>query len=312
MNRSEHGVVIDQATVMRGGRTVIDEVTLAVPPGQAVAVIGSSGSGKSSLLASLATALPLHAGDIRMDGHSVRTDAAGVRQRIGFVPSGIIAWPQARADEFLELFALEAGLRGKPLRLAVGRGLAMAGIDEPDVAIDRLPAGQAQRLLIARGLLHDPQVLLLDAPFTGLDPRERRDIENLIADMHLGGRIVLAAIDDAAVPSCFTHLAMLREGRLVAHGPAVPSIFEHNRSWIRRITCPAAATQAAAVLRRQGVDAVLIDDDTVDCRQDSVAKPFGDLLAALVGAGVAIEAAAFHPPWTAQLLESIDPDEGSR
>jgi ABC-type multidrug transport system ATPase subunit len=309
MSRSEHGVVIDQATVMRGGRAVIDALTLVVPPGQSLAMIGSSGSGKSSLLAGLATALPLHAGDIRIDGHSVRSDAAAVRRRIGFVPTGITAWPQARADEFLEFFALEAGLRGKPLRMAVGRGLAMAGIDEPGTPIDRLPAGQAQRLLVARGLLHDPQVLLLDAPFMGLDPGERRDIEHLINDMQLGGRIVIAAIDDAAVPVCFTHLAAFAAGRLVAHGPAVRSAFEHNRPWIRRITCPAAAHQAAAVLRRLGIDATLIDDDMLDCRHDPDARPFGDLLAALVGAGIALESADFHPPWPAQLLEFIEAEE---
>lgn len=307
MSVSEHGIVIDQATIQRGQRTVIAELMLAVPPGQALAVIGPTGSGKSSLLACLATAVPLHAGDIRLDGHSVRTEAAAVRMRIGYVPAGITAWPHARADEFLELFALEAGLRGKPLRQAVGKGLAMAGIDDPGTPVDRLPAGQAQRLLVARGLLHDPPVLLLDAPFTGLDPRERRDLEQLITDMHLGGRIVVAAIDDASLPACFTHLAALGTGRLAAHGPAVASVFERNRVWTRRITCPASATQAANVLRRLGVDATPIDDDTLDSRHDPRRMPFGDLLSALVNAGIDIESAGFQPPWPAQLIDPMEP-----
>lgn len=310
MSLSEQGIVIDQVTLRRGRRIVLDDLSLAVPSGQAVAVIGPTGAGKSSLLACLATALPLHAGDIRIDGHSVRTDPTAVRQRIGYGPTGISAWPQARADEFLEVFAVEAGLRGKPLRMAVSKGLAMAGIDEPSSPVDQLPAGRAQRLLVARGLLHDPQVLLLDAPFTGLDPHERRGIEHLITDMHLGGRIVVAAIDDAAVPACFTHLAVLAAGRLVAYGPAIPSAFEGNRLWAHRITCPAAAPAAAVLLRRLGVDAVVIDDDTLDCRHDSMAQPLSKLLAALLDAGLAIEAAGFHPPWPAQLFEAIEPDEG--
>ena len=309
MSLSEHGIVIDHATLRRGQRTVLDDLSLAVPPGQAVAAIGPTGAGKSSLLACLATALPVHAGDIRIDGHSVRTNPVAVRQRLGYVPTGITAWPQARADEFLELFALEAGLRGKPLRMAVSKALALAGIDEPDAPVNHLPAGQAQRLLVARGLLHDPQVLLLDAPFTGLDPREKRDMEQLIADMHLGGRIVVAAIDDAAVPACFTHLTLLTAGRLVAHGPAIPSAFERNRTWSRRITCPASAAAAAVVLRRLGVDAVVIDDDTLDCRHNSIAQPLSTLLGALLDAGLAIEAAEFYPPWPAQLFGAIEPDE---
>jgi len=308
MSLSEHGVVIDQATIRRGGRTVISHVTMAVPAGRAVALLGLSGAGKSSLLACLATTLPLHTGDIRVDGHSVRTQAATVRARIGYVPSGISAWPHARADEFLEFFALEAGLRGKPMRVAVGKGLAMAGISDAGTPVDRLPAGQTQRLLVARGLLHDPPVLLLDTPFTGLDHRERRDIEHLITDMHLGGRIVLAALDDADVPGCFTHLAALAAGRLAAEGPAVASAFERNRSWTRRITCPSAAAKAAAVLRRLGIDAAPVDEHTLDCRHDPVAIGFGDLLAALTHHGISIEAADFHPPWPAQLLDSITAD----
>lgn len=308
MSLSEHGIVIEQATLRRGRRTVLNKITLAVPPGRSLALIGATGAGKSSLLAALATALPLHSGDIRLDGHSVRTDAAAVRRRIGFVPAGISGWPHARADEFLELFAVEAGLRGKPLRMAVGKGLALAGIDEPGTPLDSLPAGQAQRLLVARGLLHDPQLLLLDGPFTGLDPRERRDLEQLITDMHLGGRIVVAAIDDAAVPTCFTHLAALVGGRVVAQGPAITAAFPSNRVWARRIVCPAAAGPAAAVLRRLGVDATAIDDDMLECRHDSLASPFGELIAALVGAGVAVDAAEFHPPWPAQLLDGCQSD----
>ena len=303
MSLSEHGIVVEQATLRRGRRTVLDGITLAVPPGRSLALIGATAAGKSSLLAALTTALPLHAGDIRLDGLSARTDPAAVRQRIGYVPAGIAAWPHARADEFLELFALEAGLRGKPLRMAVGKGLALAGIDEPGTPLDSLPAGQAQRLLVARCLLHDPQVLLLDGPFAGLDPCERRDLEQLITDMHLGGRIVVAAIDDAAVPTCFTHLAVLAAGRLVAHGPAVASAFPDHRVWTRRIVCPATAAPAAAVLRRIGIEADAIDDDTLDCRHDPLALPFSEVIAALVGAGVAVDGAEFHPPWPAQLLD---------
>lgn len=309
MSLSAHGIVIDQVTLRRGRRTVLDDLSLAVLPGQACAVIGPTGSGKSSLLACLATVLPPNAGDIQIDGHSVRTDPTAVRRRIGYVPTSIAAWPQARADEFLELFALEAGLRGKPLRIAVGKGLALTGIDEPGTPVSCLPAGQAQRLLVARALLHDPALLLLDAPFTGLDPHEKRDLEQLITDMQLGGRIVVATIDDAAVPACFTHLAVLAAGRLVAHGPAVASAFGRNRTWIHRITCPANAASAAILLRRLGFDAVVIDDDTLDCRHDPIARPLSRLLGALIDAGIAIEAAGFHPPWPAQLLEAIEPDE---
>ncbi|MFM8634292.1 MAG: ATP-binding cassette domain-containing protein [Planctomycetia bacterium] len=303
MTAIEHGVVVDRATVVRGPRRVIDGLSLHVAPGQAIALIGRDGSGTSSLLAAVATALPLHSGDIRVDGHSVRSSADATRMRVGYVPAGISAWPRARADEFLEVFSLQAGLRGKAMREAVARGLALAGITDPATAIDSLTAGRAARLLVARALLHDPPVLLADNPFATLDPAGRAELERLIEDMHLGGRIVVASIDDAIVPSCFTHVAVLDAGRLTAHGPMTPSAFHRDRGWRHRAVCPASAADAAAVLRRLAVDARAIDDDTVEYRHDPAVHAGGDLLASIMRAGITVESAGFDPPWTAQLVD---------
>ena len=102
-------------------------------------------------------------------------------------------------------------------------------------------------LLVARALVHDPQVLLLDDPFAGLDPAERRDAARLVADAHLMGRTVLAAIGDADVPGCFTHVAVMREGRVVTAGPADPAAFP-GRTWTHRVVVAGRATAAAHAL----------------------------------------------------------------
>jgi ABC-type multidrug transport system ATPase subunit len=176
----------ERATVERSGRVVVESLSLAVAPGEALAVVGRTGAGKSSLLAAMATVLPLHAGDILVDGHSVGRQAEQVRQRVGYVPDRLPGWPGLRAGEFLALFATAAGLGGGRQRVAVERALEMAGLErERSTPLDELPAGQRKRILVARALLHDPQVLLLDDPFGGLDAFERRDVARLIAGTHL-------------------------------------------------------------------------------------------------------------------------------
>lgn len=293
----------DRATVERAGHVVVEQLTFAVAPGHAAALVGRSGAGKSSLVAAAATALPLHAGDILVDGRSARRDPAAVRRLVGYVPARMPEWPGLRADEFLELFAASAGLAGTDLAKAVDRALDRAGLAPGrDTPLDALSAGAAKRLLVARALLHDPQVLLLDDPFAGLDPAERRDLERTIADAHLMGRAVLAAIDDADVPACFTHLAVLAEGRLVAEGPLDPAAFP-TRTWRRVIACPGRAADAARVLGGVGADATALDADSVACRHDPTRTPFAEALAALVRAGIPVEATGFDPPWPAQLLE---------
>jgi ABC-2 type transport system ATP-binding protein len=292
----------ERATVERGGLVVCEGVSLTVAPGHATALVGRSGAGKSSLLAAVATALPLHGGDILVDGRSVRREAAVVRRLVGYVPARMPGWPGVRVAEFLELVADAAGLRAAAIDAAVARALETSRLaDRGGVPLDALAAGEAKRLLLAGALMHDPPVLLLDDPFTGLDPDGRREAERLVADAHLMGRTVLAAVDDAAVPPCFTHVAAMLEGRIVATGPADPAAFP-GRTWTHRLECPGRAADAVRAIGSLVVEAAVIDDDTVTCRHDPTGGPFGDVVAGLVRAGVPVTGVTYDPPWAAQLL----------
>lgn len=292
----------ERATVERSGRVVVESLTLAVAPGQAVAVVGRTGSGKSSLLAAVATVLPLHAGEILVDGYAVGREAEQVRRRVGYVPDRLPAWPGLRVAEFLQVFAAACGLQGQGQRMAVDRAVAMAGLEsERSAPLDDLPAGHRKRILVARALLHDPQVLVLDDPFGGLDAFERRDVARLIFDAHLIDRTVLAAIDDADVPGCFTHLAVLGEGRLVASGPADPAAFATGRSWRCRAVCRGAAERAVAVLEAAGVAGAGVEGDAVVFSVAGARAGVGPAAAALAAAGIDVAWVGFDPPWPAQL-----------
>jgi ABC-type multidrug transport system ATPase subunit len=286
----------------QGGGPAVDGVTLTIGPGEAWAVIGRTGAGRSTLLAALGGALPPVRGDVVIEGQSLRAAPAAYRRLVGYVPAGLVTWPAIRAGELLELFAASGGLSGSRLRSAVERGLTMAGLAGAGQArIDHLPDGSAKRLLVARALLFDPRVLVLDDPFRGLDPLERRDLERLIADMTLVERCVVAALDDAAVPGCFTHLAVLAAGRLVHQGRAAPAAFP-GRTWPFRFSVPGRAEDAAVILRSFTPPPEARDADTV------VALLRGEggvpaLLHALAEAGIAVVAAGHDGPWAACLLD---------
>lgn len=285
------------------GRPVLDGASCEIPAGHAAAVVGRTGAGKSSLLAAAAAALTLDGGDVIVCGHSVRREPTAVRRIIGYLPARPPAWPPCRVGEFLELAATAAGLVGKPLRTALSKALDLAGLARRAAdPIDTLPDASGRRLLLARALLHDPQVLLLDDPFAGLDPAERAAVEELVGDAHLMGRTVLAAIDDGSVPPCFTHLVMLAEGRVVAAGPADISTFAPGRSFTFRLTCRGRADDAVHALRPFAADARALDLDHAEATIDPALVPGSRLVAAAVGAGIPVEAAGFHPAWTAQLL----------
>jgi len=291
------------ATLAFGDRLALDGVSFEVPAGQTIAVIGRTGAGKSTLLAAAAGAVPLSGGEIAVGGRSVRSDSAAVRRLVGYVPCRPQAWPPARVGEFLDLAALSAGLVGKPLRTAVAKALDLAGLTQRAAdPIDTLPDASGRRLLLARALLHDPEVLLLDDPFTALDPSDRAMVEEIVGDAHLMGRTVLAAIDDAAVPACFTHLAVLDAGRVAASGPADLATFAAGRRFTFRLTCPGRANDAAQAMRPLAADARAVDFDQAEATIDPLRVPGSRLVAAAVTAGIPVAAAGFHPTWTAQLL----------
>jgi len=298
----------DRVIVERSGQMVIDRLSLEIGTGETLAVIGRSGVGKTTLLESLATAIAVRGGDIAVGGHSVRRDPDAVRARLGYVPSQLAAWPGVRADEFLALFGSSAGLTGHGLQAAVNRALDMADLKgRGGTPIDGLPAGQAKLLLIGRALVHAPDLLVLDDPFGSLDPRQRQSVERLISDLQLGGRTVVAAIDDARVPDCFTHLAMLSEGRIVEQGPATFAAFAGGRAWRYRLHCTGQAESAAGVVgqitkHHEVCDANILDC-TLTCGKESSQPPIAEIIQGLLRAGIAVEEAGLHPHWTEQLLE---------
>ena len=294
------------AIIARSGQIVVDRVSLAVAPGESLAVIGRSGAGKSSLLAALATAIPLHGGDITVAGASVRRDPDTVRRRVGYVPPLPPVSPGMRAAEFLGLFAAAAGMGGGAGRSAVERGLALAGLHaRGDERLDRLPEGQWKLLLTARALLHAPDVLVLDDPFGNLDPLQRQAVERLIDDARLAGRTVVAAVDDSRVPDCFTHLAVLHEGRLRRYGVAEPAAVAPGRTWRHRIYCPGNAAAAAVVAGRAADRVDVFDSHAIDCLVTAAGAPITEIVSSLVREGIAVTAVGFHPSWTEQLLEDV-------
>jgi ABC-2 type transport system ATP-binding protein len=257
------------------------------------------------LVAAAATAVSLHSGDILVDGHSVRRAPEAVRTAAGYVPDRMPEWPGIRVGEFLELFASAAGLRGPSLDQALERGLVLAGLSgRRRDTVDSLDAGRAKRLLIAKAILHDPLVLLFDDPFTGLDATGRRDVERLIGDAVLMGRSVFAALDDARVPDCFSHLALMVEGRLVAAGTNDLVTFAEGRRWRFVVRCPGRAEACVAALESSGVECRAVDADAVGVWLNLAYVSPADVVATVVRAGIPVDAAGFDPPWQAQLIDA--------
>lgn len=198
------------------GVDLLHDVTLTIPEGSAYGIVGANGSGKTTLLRVLATLIRPTAGKVSIFGHDPVTEPAAVRRLVGYVPDTFGSYPGLKVREYLEFFA-----GAHKLKNATGVIEDLLTLMELQ-AVERqylstLSRGRKQRLAIARALLHDPLLLLLDEPTFGLDLHGRRDILAVLQELRdLGKTLVISShlLDDTA--QLVTDVAALSGGSIVA------------------------------------------------------------------------------------------------
>jgi ABC-2 type transport system ATP-binding protein len=251
-----------QGIVMRyGPRTAVSEVDLELRPGEILGLLGPNGAGKTTLLRRLAGLLPGHAGTVDLDGGDPATDPAA-RARIGYLPED----PPLYADDIaLQYVAYLAGLSGVPRnrrKAAATEALERVGADKlAGRIVGRLSKGQRQRVALAGAIVHRPDVLLLDEPSEGLDPRQMVALRTLLADLKKKASVVFSTHLLAEAQAVCDRVVVIDQGRIVLDRP-VGAAAATNRLRVEVAGAPAVDVRAA-LLAVNGVSAVDGDVYTV-------------------------------------------------
>jgi osmoprotectant transport system ATP-binding protein len=207
-----------------GERAVVDRVTLQVPRGSICVLLGESGSGKSTLMRMVNRLVEPSAGRVMLDGRDVAaTDPEALRRGIGYVIQSVGLFPHWRVADNIATVPRLLGWDAARIAARTEALLHLVGLD-PARFRDRFPhelsGGQAQRIGLARALAADPPVLLMDEPFSALDPGTRRDLQVELRRIHAetGKTILFVTHDVEEALVLADELAILEEGRLIARG----------------------------------------------------------------------------------------------
>ena len=210
-----------------GRRRVLNKITFTCTAGEIVALVGANGAGKSTLLGIAATLLTPSSGRVQY-GDAVSGSDAALRARIGVLGHDLFIYPELSAAENLAFFARAYGIRD--VERVVQSALERAGLDDRDDPAGRFSRGMRQRLALERALLHEPRLVLLDEPFTGLDDAATAALRGRLFDLRGAGCIVLVATHDLeTIDGVADHAALLRGGRLVPIDDGPGSLRERYR-----------------------------------------------------------------------------------
>ena len=233
-----------------GKLTAVNDMSLQIEQGGIFGFIGPNGAGKTTTMRILSTLLRPTAGDAWVGGCSVRKDPRGVRRQIGYMPDFFGVYDEMKVWEYLDFFGACYDLPGAKRRALIDDLLQLVDLSHRrDDYVDSLSRGMKQRLCLARTLVHDPRVLILDEPASGLDPRARIEIRELLRELQaMGKTIFFSSHILLEVAEVCTTIGIIEAGSLVACG-SLDEIQRHRRTRRVSIALTGRAEEAMALLR---------------------------------------------------------------
>ncbi len=213
-------IEFQNVTKKYGSLTALNELNLTVEEGAVFGFIGPNGAGKTTTMRILTTLLKPTHGEAWVAGHSVTKDPRGVRRVIGYMPDFFGVYEDMKVWEYLDFFAARYDVPEITRNGMVDDLLALVDLShKKDAFVESLSRGMKQRLCLARTLTHDPQVLILDEPASGLDPRARIEMRELLRELqNMGKTIFFSSHILSEVADICTSIAILEAGNLVASG----------------------------------------------------------------------------------------------
>jgi ABC-2 type transport system ATP-binding protein len=282
-----------------GEFTAVESLDLSIGAGELFGFIGPNGAGKSTTIRFLATLLQATSGDATVNGFSVRTQPLDVRKSVGYMPDNFGVYDGMKVWEFLDFFAVAYQIPRTKRRAVIGDVLELLDLTHKrDDFVNGLSRGMKQRLCLAKTLVHDPPVLILDEPSSGLDPRARLEVKALLKELcRMGKTILISSHILTELADCCTSIGIIERGRLLLHGPIDDVYRRIHRNRLVEIRVNDRLDAALAIVRSQpetlSVDAT---DHTLRVELASDDDHLARLLAQLLAAGVPVRSFADKDP----------------
>src|SRR6266851_4268511 len=198
----------------------LEDLSLEIPQGAIYGLIGPNGAGKTTLLRILGALIPPTTGQVWFGNEEVTQSPTMIQRKVGYMPDFFGVYPDLTSEEYLEFYAGIHGISRRKYPNVVADLLELVDLtSKRDALVETLSRGMKQRLCLARALVHDPEVLLLDEPASGLDPRARVELRELLRTLQgMGKTIIISSHILLELAEMCSDIAIMQEGRLIVAG----------------------------------------------------------------------------------------------
>jgi ABC-2 type transport system ATP-binding protein len=275
-----------------GDFTAVQSLDLQIAEGEMFGFIGPNGAGKSTSIRFLATLLRATRGEGTINGFSVSKDPMNVRRSVGYMPDTFGVYDGMKVWEFLDFFAVAYKI-GKTQRKRVIRDvLELLDLTyKRDDFVNGLSRGMKQRLCLAKTLVHDPPVLILDEPASGLDPRARVEVKALLKELRrMGKTILISSHILTELADCCTSIGIIERGQLLMHGP-IDEVYQKIRgNQVMEAQFGEGLDQGLSIIRSNpDVRDIQVDGSKIEIEFNSTDYNPSELLKQLIQAGVEVK-----------------------
>jgi len=282
-----------------GDFTAVGALDLEIKEGEMFGFIGPNGAGKSTTIRFLATLLRATRGDGSVNGYSVSGDPMNVRRSVGYMPDSFGVYDGMKVWEFLDFFAVAYQIGRTQRKQVIRDVLELLDLTHKrDDFVNGLSRGMKQRLCLAKTLVHDPPVLILDEPASGLDPRARIEVKALLKELRqMGKTILISSHILTELADCCTSIGIIERGQMLMHGP-IEDVYQRIRgNVVIKARIGDQLQKGLSIIRSNlNVRDVQVDGEYVTIEFAEGQHQQAELLAALVSNQVEVKSYAEKEP----------------
>ncbi|MEN6316401.1 MAG: ABC transporter ATP-binding protein [Clostridiaceae bacterium] len=268
-----------------GKFTAVDNLNMEISESQIFGFVGSNGAGKTTTMKIVAGLLPPTSGEITVDGADIFSKPGEVKRKIGYMPDFFGVYDDLKVDEYMNFYA---GIYGIPYRERKGitdQLLELVDLSyKRDLYVDSLSRGMKQRLCLARSLIHDPRLIILDEPASGLDPRARVEMKNILRELkNMGKTILISSHILSELSEMCTVIGIINQGKMSACGSVEDITAKLTRTGKLKIKVRDRVEEAVKLLQEQpAIGGIAINGEVIEADTNADEQMLSEILKRLV------------------------------